>query len=139
MFQTVTPRPPMTSNYQNSIIGVYSTLVGNKGKISGFGFSSESKTAQTDISMTIGVKQLVKFFSSINNAFPEYEMIIENLVIKGEKVMAKYSILGVPKGRFMGYRPNDCRLKVSGLDIFRLDQGKVMEYWNANHHAEPFH
>ncbi len=137
MFQTVTPGILTSQNYQDIVIGVYQTLINKNGKIYGFVLPLNSKPGQFDFSDIIGVKPLVKFFASINYAFPDYEMRIETLVIKGEKVMSKYSIWGIQRGKILGRAPTNRRIKITGLDIFRLDHGKVVEYWNANHYIEP--
>jgi predicted ester cyclase len=137
MFKTVPPPAKSLVNYQDIIIGVYRSLIDKKGTISGFKLASESISVNTDYLQAIGIKPLIKFFASINVAFPEYEMNIENIVIKGEKVMAKYSIWGIQKGKCMGQAPTNSRMKLTGLDIFRFDQCKVVEYWNANHYIEP--
>lgn len=133
----VTPRGQLLVNYQDIVVGVYSALVGENGKITAINLPPESISGQTDILLAIGIKPLIKFFASINRAFPRYVLNFDNMVTKGEKVMAKYTILGIQTDRFLGRSPTGYSMKVTGLDIFRLDHGKAVEYWSANQKIEP--
>jgi predicted SnoaL-like aldol condensation-catalyzing enzyme len=137
MFQMVAPSGQLPVTNQDIVVGVYSALVGENGKITSIHLPQECISAQTEVLVAIGIQPLIKFFASINRAFPRYVLNIENLVTKGEKVMAKYTILGIQTGRFLGSSPTGYYMKVTGLDIFRLNNGKVVEYWNANQKIEP--
>jgi predicted SnoaL-like aldol condensation-catalyzing enzyme len=136
VFKVVEPQA-QAARYKDIVAGVYKSLAGEKGKICGFTFSTENNLAKPDFLEAIGVKTLIKFFNSINGAFAEYSLDIENIVIKGEKVMVKYNVSGIQTGKLMGKAASGGLLKVIGLDVFRLDQGKVVEYWNASHQIGP--
>ena len=47
--------------------------------------------------------------------------------------MVRYTICGTQKNPFMGIAPTNERITITGIDIFRLDNGKVVEHWNAAH------
>lgn len=118
------------------IIGVYQSLVVDKGQVMGVEIPVNS-TVQIGFLEATGAKGLIKFFTAVNKAFPEYSLQIESLLSKGEKVMAKYSIKGTPKGTFMGRLADGYRVKINCIDVFRLNQGQVVEYWNAAHQVVP--
>ena len=136
MLHMIEPRLQTETQYHDAVVELYQALAGEQGKIAGYRVHMGPGPAMTDSSAIIGVKPLLRFFASINYAFPQYELTLENLVTKGEKVMVKYSIRGVQKGKFMGMEPRSEKIGVSGLDIFRLDQGRVVEYWMVNHQIE---
>lgn len=134
MFQTVTQTVKLPENYQVDLLAVYVTVVNGQGKISGL-YSVPNKTVEpVELKSIIGIKPLLRFFTALNKAFDHYEVIIENLVAKGEKVMVKYTVSGIQKDHFWGQSPTNKIVKITGLDIFRFDNKKVVEYWNANHH-----
>jgi hypothetical protein len=137
MVQLLEPRIQLPNDYRDVVLGVYTGLVSQKGIITGVGIHSTNLPGKTGLSQAIGVKPLLRFFSAVNEAFPEYVLEIENILVKGEKAMVKYSIWGLLQGRLLGVSSTGSRMKVSGLDIFRLDNGNIVEYWNANHQIGP--
>lgn len=79
------------------------------------------------------LKAFKSFFTAVSAAFPDYDLKIDNILSKGDKVMARYTISGTQKGDFLGIIPTNERTTVTGIDIFRLDNGKVAQHWNATH------
>jgi len=79
------------------------------------------------------LKTFHNFFTAVNAAFPDYELYIDNLIARGDRVMARYTISGTHKGDFMGVAPTNQRMSISGIDVFRLDKGKVVQHWDAAH------
>jgi predicted ester cyclase len=74
-----------------------------------------------------------RFFSDISEAFPDFEITINNLLVKGDRVMARYTIMGTHKKHFLGVAPTFKKMMVTGIDVFRLSNGKVVEHWDAAH------
>jgi steroid delta-isomerase-like uncharacterized protein len=81
----------------------------------------------------VSLRAFNRFFAIINEAFPDYDLIIENLIAKEDRVMVRYTINGTHKGSFMGMPPTNERITITGIDVFRLDNGKVVEHWDAAH------
>jgi predicted ester cyclase len=79
------------------------------------------------------LKAFKNFFAAVTEAFPDYDLTIDALVEKGDKIMARYTISGTQTGHFMGLTPSYEKLTITGIDIFRLDNGKVIEHWDAAH------
>jgi predicted ester cyclase len=90
-------------------------------------------TQYTASSRPSSVKAFYQFFASMAAAFPDYQLNIDNLIVKGDKVMARYTIMGTHQGDFMGLAPTHQKVTITGIDIFRLDQGKIVEHWEAAH------
>lgn len=89
-------------------------------------------------SMTIRVKPAClkafkRFFGIVSEAFPDFKLEIDNLIAKEDKVMVRYTISGTQRGHFLGLAPTNEPMTISGLDVFRLDNGKVIEHSNAAH------
>jgi predicted ester cyclase len=133
MLQTMERPTQVILDSQSIIVGVYTGLVGQNGIIAGPKINPANPVEKTELSRAIGVKPLLRFFSAVRESFPEFVLEIENIVFKGEKVMVKYCIWGLLEGRLLGVTAHGVKMKVSGLDIFRLDDGAVVEYWNAMH------
>ncbi len=95
--------------------------------------SAHSFTPYTVSAKPSSLKAFNHFFSAVSAAFPDYELYIDNLVSKEDKVMVRYTISGTQKGIFMGMAPTNERMTITGIDIFRLDKGKVVRHWDAAH------
>jgi predicted ester cyclase len=55
---------------------------------------------------------------------------IDDLVAEGDKVAARYKWTGTHQGIFNGIPPTGKRVTITGLDLWRLRDGKCVEHWN---------
>ena len=111
----------------------YSEVSTKRGQSSQFNQRNRTFTQYTVSARPSSLKAFNSFFTQVSEAFPDYELTIENIIVKGNRVMARYTICGTHKGDFMGMPPSNERITVTGIDIFRLDNGKVVEHWDAAH------
>ncbi len=79
------------------------------------------------------LKSFQKFFASVGEAFPDFELKIASLSIKEDRVMVRYNIRGIQQQYFMGLSPTYQRMTISKIDIFRVADGKIVEHWDAAH------
>src|SRR4028118_1208905 len=73
-----------------------------------------------------GVKQ---YFSSMHTAFPDVQMNIDDMIAEGDKVVARVNVGGTHQGEFMGIDPTGNRVTITGIDILRIADGKIVEHW----------
>ena len=73
-----------------------------------------------------GVKQL---FSSLHAAFSHFHIDVEDMIAEGDKVVARVTASGTHQGEFMGIAPTGNRVTITGIDILRITDGKVVEHW----------
>ena len=71
-------------------------------------------------------KQMVTRFRA---AFPDFEVIIEDLLATADKVVLRGGWRGTHRGEFMGVTPTHKLITVTEIAIFRLDGGKIVELW----------
>ncbi len=62
-------------------------------------------------------------------AFPEWQITPEDLVADGDEVVARYIAEGTHVGDFMGMPGTGRRVRVTGMNRFRLAWGKIVEEW----------
>ncbi len=75
-----------------------------------------------------GLKQL---FNMGLTAFPDWHERIEDIIAEGEKVWVRLSYTGTHKGEFMGLPPTGKKITSKAVDIYRIINGKLAEYWNV--------
>lgn len=72
----------------------------------------------------------VKHNSVFNNAFSDRQIIVEDLVAEGDKVIARIVWQGIQTGEFMGLPPSGKRIEVSATLTERIQDGKLVEHWS---------
>ncbi len=64
-------------------------------------------------------------------AFPDLHTDTEELIAEGDKVVQRFTVSGTDKGGFMGAPPTGKHYKVTGISIFRIANGKIVEHWGV--------
>ena len=70
-----------------------------------------------------------QFLSLYLNAFPDVKATVEDVLADGDKVMVRVSYRGTHHGAFRGIPPTGRQITVTGLNIFRITNGKLAEHW----------
>ncbi len=69
-------------------------------------------------------KQLLRDWYS---AFPDVEASVDEVIAEGDKVAARWICRGTHQGEFLGIPPTGRRVQLTGITIFRVADGKVVE------------
>lgn len=73
------------------------------------------------------IKGEIEYF---RQAFPDdFFWRVEDQVVEGDKVTTRYTLGGTHKGDFFGVGATGKRGEISGINIDRLEGGKVVEEW----------
>jgi steroid delta-isomerase-like uncharacterized protein len=72
-----------------------------------------------------GVK---RFFAMFRDAFPDVTVAIDELVADGDRVAVATTFTGTHEGELMGMAPTGRRVSVTGIDIVRLEGGRIVEH-----------
>jgi C-1 hydroxylase len=75
-----------------------------------------------------GLKQLIIIGL---NAFPDWHETVEDIIAEGDKVWVRLSYTGTHKGDFTGLSPTGKKITSKAVDIYRIANGKLAEYWNV--------
>jgi steroid delta-isomerase-like uncharacterized protein len=74
----------------------------------------------------------VKFgVGSLRAAFPDLQFTLEELIVKEDVAVNRWSITGTQQGEFMGAPPSGEKTTMGGLAMVRLAEGKIAEIWTA--------
>jgi steroid delta-isomerase-like uncharacterized protein len=63
-------------------------------------------------------------------AFPDLEIQIDLLMAESDLVAARWTMQGTHLGSWAGQQPTGKKARFSGVNIFRIAQGRVVEIWN---------
>jgi len=82
-----------------------------------------------------GLKQL---FEMGFKAFPDWHETIEDIIAEGDKVWVLLAYSGTHKGEFRGLAPTGKKITAIAVDIYRIANGKLVEYWNVTNSLNLF-
>jgi steroid delta-isomerase-like uncharacterized protein len=75
----------------------------------------------------LGLKQAVGEFRA---AFPDGEMVVDDLVAEGDRVVARVTMSGTHRGEYAGMPGTGRAVRAEGIEIFRVAHGKIAEGWS---------
>lgn len=73
-----------------------------------------------------------KFGLGTFTAFPDLKRPVVDLVAEGDRVVARWTSVGTHDGVWMGIPPSGKEVRTSGITIFRLGNGKIVEEWSES-------
>ena len=65
-------------------------------------------------------------------SFPDGQTTTNDLIAEGDKVVERFTFVGTHKGEFLGIPATGKQITVTGMSIFRLTNGKIVEHWGEN-------
>jgi steroid delta-isomerase-like uncharacterized protein len=70
----------------------------------------------------------IKIFATmLGGAFPDFHLTLEDTIAEGDKVVNRWSFRGTHRGEFNGVPPTGREVTTSGIDIWRIEGGKIVE------------
>ncbi|GAA4412239.1 hypothetical protein GCM10023187_39030 [Nibrella viscosa] len=66
------------------------------------------------------------FVQYLRNAFPDIKFTVLRQMAEGNKVASRWQIEGTHNGEFLGAAPTGNHIKDFGIDIFTIQQGKIV-------------
>ena len=91
-----------------------------------------------DHSNNVGREGLKQLIAMGLNAFPDWYETVEDIIAEGDKVWVRLSYAGTHKGEFMGLSPTEKKITAKAVDIYRIVDGKLAEYWNVTDNLNIF-
>ena len=62
--------------------------------------------------------------------FPDVRHTVEAVITQGDLVVIRYTATGTHAGEFQGYAPTGKRVTWTGINIYRLECGRIAEVWS---------
>lgn len=78
-----------------------------------------------------GIEGAKQFAGMLHTGLSGVRYTVVEMVAEGDKVMYRWTLEGRHTGPFMGIPPTGRSIKISGIDAFRLDKGRIVESWVA--------
>lgn len=81
------------------------------------------------IPMKQGAEAFKRALASTREAFPDLEIKIEASASHEDLMFRRWSMTGTHSGTFLGMPPTGRSVVLSGVDIERLNNGRIVEHW----------
>jgi predicted ester cyclase len=82
-----------------------------------------------DLSSLTGPEREKRNYANVHGAFPDWTIVIEDMISEGDKVATRFTARGTHRGEFMGIPPTGRIVILAGIVIDRVQRGKVVESW----------
>jgi len=69
------------------------------------------------------------FYAGLRDAFPDFQVTVEDQIAEGDRVVTRWTARGTHLGHFRGVPSSGRQGAISGITIERMANGKVVECW----------
>ena len=74
----------------------------------------------------VDLKHHIDFFEA---AFPRYELVADDMIAEGDKVVVRTTFRAAQNGAFMGMPPSGTAVTMPFIIIYRIANSKIAEHW----------
>jgi predicted ester cyclase len=71
----------------------------------------------------------VQLARHVKSGIPDAKLTIHDIFSGGDKVAVRFSHGGTHRGELIGVPPRNRTVTIRGIEIYRLSDGKIAEYW----------
>lgn len=79
-----------------------------------------------------GRAEMKAFVSMYLEAFPDLEVDLEDVIASEDAVVGRFVLRGTHEGELFGVEPTGSAVEFTGFDMFRFEDGQVVEEWNQS-------
>jgi steroid delta-isomerase-like uncharacterized protein len=78
----------------------------------------------------VGPEGLKGYVTAIRTAFPDFNVTFDEVMVAGDRIVNRWTVSGTNLGDFRGDPPTGGTVRVSGVAISRIVDGKTVEEWD---------
>ena len=102
-------------------------------------FVSEDCTIWADgQSEKVGVNGMKKHLEAIRHTYPDCRMKILRQFVSGDYVISEFRMEGTFQNEWLGIKPTGERISITGIDIDKVIDGRIVEHGGAANTFEAF-
>jgi steroid delta-isomerase-like uncharacterized protein len=119
----------MSAEENKAIVRRFFELM-NEGGFAGVGeVWTEDLTWHGSFGEIRGLEAFIQMGAAFFAAFPGLHISIEDVIAQGDKVAVRITWQGTHQGEFMGIPPTGKPVTVTGINLYRVANGKIVEEW----------
>ena len=78
----------------------------------------------------VGFDAFKNLVTWIRTQFPDFYMMVDEMIVKGDRMVMRWTMTGTNTGSLGDLPPTGKNMRVSGISIARLVNGKIAEVWD---------
>lgn len=79
---------------------------------------------------TVGPAGVKRILAAALTGFPDVRFTVEDVIAEGDLVAVRFQAEGTHLGEFQGYPPTGQPVVWTGINIFRIECGRIVESWS---------
>ena len=87
----------------------------------------------------VGVEGMRQHLEAVKKTYPDYTMKIIRQFEEGDYVISEFIMRGTHKGEFIGITPTNKVIEITGVDIDKVINGKIVEHGGAANTFDAFY
>ncbi|AKB82015.1 hypothetical protein MSBR3_1437 [Methanosarcina barkeri 3] len=120
----------MSTEENKAIVSRFFEEGPSKGNISAAGdLLSPDFAMHVPLPASPGVEGINEVITACRAAFEHLNVTVEDMIAEGNTVAARFTARGVHKGNFMDLPATGKPITMTGIEIFRIKDGKIVELW----------
>lgn len=84
-----------------------------------------------DKTIPVGIAGMQQHMIDVRKTYPDLKMIITHQYCDGDYVISEFIMEGTQKGEWLGMKPSGKKLRITGVDIDKVIDGKIVEHGGA--------
>ena len=74
----------------------------------------------------------------LHQAFPDLRIVIDDVIVNEQNAVIRWTMPATHQGVFRGVQPNGRPVQFTGMDILRIEHGRIVARWDeVNNRASP--
>jgi steroid delta-isomerase-like uncharacterized protein len=78
-----------------------------------------------------GLVGLIQMYGTLRTAFPDWQIVVERMLVDGDIVAVHSTWHGTHQGEFLSIPPTGAQFTVPAVDVLRIANGKIAERWGV--------
>ncbi|WP_369136945.1 ester cyclase [Modestobacter versicolor] len=84
---------------------------------------------------TVGIEELRAAFRGLRTVLGDLHVTVDDVVAAGDRVVVRWTATGVHTGELAGVPATGRPVRWGGTDVYRLDDGRIAEWWRNDDQA----
>ena len=73
-------------------------------------------------------------FGALRSGFPDAQIVIDDIITSGDKVVARMTLRGTHQGSFLGIPATNKKIELTGIHIARIENGRQVDHWGEDNY-----
>jgi predicted ester cyclase len=78
----------------------------------------------------VGTEEVKTSLGRLLDAFPDMDLTVDTTIASGDLVAVRWSGPATQEGRWLGIEATRAPVEISGINIYRIQCGKIVEGWS---------